>query len=478
MSTAPIFFSYSRNDSEFVLQLASDVRAAGGDLWLDQLDIAAGSQWDVEVQNALKRADFLIVVLSPTSVASQNVMDEVSYAIDEGKHVVPVVIADCEIPFRLRRIQHIDFRSKYDEACKTLMHVLNDKPVLGSDSSSQTGQRPDMHQGNATRSGANKFKAIVLVLLVAAVVGGVFYQQGLLPFSLDGTDKRQPDSDQKLVSVPDVLGQPVSLARDAFSNAGLAAKVTYQEAICYPAGLVIEQDEGKLPKGKEASIVVSKMRRIEGSLVGFRYGRNVLLDLKPRVYGNMTGIYYRWLEITLNERKLSSVEFKNPFADGVVTRITDSSGRTLSIPTDGGLIQQATLGAKLEPYATAHRMVGVYKHVTKPYGYEFAIFSDEGTLCECDELWSPHPLRTDQVTITFVHTRPSLVSVYLHPMGETEGSIIVLNEETSQIQMTVPVKSRWCIRSGPFSNSEELTSVVAAQDGQVLIVADIGFATS
>ena len=41
-----LFFSYSRADGEFVLKLASDLRAAGIDLWLDQEDIPPGERWD------------------------------------------------------------------------------------------------------------------------------------------------------------------------------------------------------------------------------------------------------------------------------------------------------------------------------------------------------------------------------------------------------------------------------------------------
>ncbi|PKP40461.1 MAG: hypothetical protein CVT96_08715 [Bacteroidetes bacterium HGW-Bacteroidetes-13] len=44
MSTETIFFSYSRDDTEFVLQLAKNLRQAGADVWLDQLDISPGSR--------------------------------------------------------------------------------------------------------------------------------------------------------------------------------------------------------------------------------------------------------------------------------------------------------------------------------------------------------------------------------------------------------------------------------------------------
>lgn len=119
------FFSYSRNDSEFVLKLATDLRTAGNDIWLDQLDIVAGKRWDAEIEKALEGAETMMVVLSPTSVASNNVMDEVSYALEEGKRVIPILISDCEIPFRIKRLQRVDFRGDYEQALKKLVNALS-----------------------------------------------------------------------------------------------------------------------------------------------------------------------------------------------------------------------------------------------------------------------------------------------------------------------------------------------------------------
>ena len=39
------FFSYSRDDSEFALRLAEDLKAAGAGVWIDQLDIQPGQRW-------------------------------------------------------------------------------------------------------------------------------------------------------------------------------------------------------------------------------------------------------------------------------------------------------------------------------------------------------------------------------------------------------------------------------------------------
>jgi len=131
-----IFLSYSRADSEFVLKLARDLRSAGANIWLDQLDIPTGKRWDLAVEEALTHANHLIVILSESSVASNNVMDEVSYAIEQKKMIFPVVINNCNIPFRLKRLQYIDFIVDYD---KGLAKLLTDLGIKQSSATKTSG---------------------------------------------------------------------------------------------------------------------------------------------------------------------------------------------------------------------------------------------------------------------------------------------------------------------------------------------------
>jgi hypothetical protein len=118
------FFSYSRHDSEFTLKLAKDLRAAGAPVWLDQLDISPGRHWDTAVEKAISVSSSLLVVLSPDSIQSENVMDEVSYALEEGKLVIPVLYRDCKIPLRLRRLQYIDLRTDYQAGLAEIRKML------------------------------------------------------------------------------------------------------------------------------------------------------------------------------------------------------------------------------------------------------------------------------------------------------------------------------------------------------------------
>ncbi|HEY1525235.1 MAG TPA: toll/interleukin-1 receptor domain-containing protein [Candidatus Angelobacter sp.] len=70
------FLSYARADSEFVLRLVGDLKAAGANVWLDHADILPSQHWDAEIEKALTECPRLAIVLSPASVESQNVMDE------------------------------------------------------------------------------------------------------------------------------------------------------------------------------------------------------------------------------------------------------------------------------------------------------------------------------------------------------------------------------------------------------------------
>jgi hypothetical protein len=122
--SSPAFISYSREDSEFAFRLAQDLRAAGANVWLDQLDIQPGRPWDNAIEDALMGAPQMLIVLSPSSAKSDNVRNEISFALDQGKIIVPVLYKDCVVPLRLQRSQRIDFRADYATGLAHLLEHL------------------------------------------------------------------------------------------------------------------------------------------------------------------------------------------------------------------------------------------------------------------------------------------------------------------------------------------------------------------
>ncbi len=120
-----VFFSYSPEDSEFALPLAARLRAAGADVWIDKWEaLTPGQKWLYNRHAAMNKCPTFLVILSPSSLTSPEVMSSTDLAIQEGKRVIPVLYRECEVPLRLRRLQYVDFRTDYDCGLKTLLETL------------------------------------------------------------------------------------------------------------------------------------------------------------------------------------------------------------------------------------------------------------------------------------------------------------------------------------------------------------------
>jgi hypothetical protein len=110
------FLSYARADQDFALRLARDLRGDDANIWVDQIDIQPSDRWDRAVEIAVRECIGLVLVLSPRSGQSDNVLDEISVALDAGKPVIPVLIEPCLPPLRLARVQFIDAVADYPGA--------------------------------------------------------------------------------------------------------------------------------------------------------------------------------------------------------------------------------------------------------------------------------------------------------------------------------------------------------------------------
>ena len=63
MEIKNLFFSYSRADgADFALRLAVDLQKEGFNVWIDQQNIRAGSEWDLEIEKALETCDCLLII--------------------------------------------------------------------------------------------------------------------------------------------------------------------------------------------------------------------------------------------------------------------------------------------------------------------------------------------------------------------------------------------------------------------------------
>lgn len=117
-----VFISYARADSAFATRLANNLLKQHIDVWLDVYRIEPGRSWARQIGEALDLCQVMLVVLSPTSVASENVDDEWNYYLDQKKPTLCVLHQPCKVPYRLSKLQHISFHeTDYDQA---LAHVV------------------------------------------------------------------------------------------------------------------------------------------------------------------------------------------------------------------------------------------------------------------------------------------------------------------------------------------------------------------
>jgi hypothetical protein len=96
----------------------------GANVWIDQLGIGLGENWDNAIEEALEKSETFMLILSPTSVESPNVQDEVSIAINTNKKMVPILIEECKLPMRWQRRQYADLANNPDKAINDILTFL------------------------------------------------------------------------------------------------------------------------------------------------------------------------------------------------------------------------------------------------------------------------------------------------------------------------------------------------------------------
>ena len=158
---ASIFLSYARNDLAVAKRVAGALESAGHRVWWDR-HLSAGSRFSKEIDLALRAADLVVVLWSPSSIESTWVQDEAAFGRDH-KRLLPVLIDAVEPPLGFRQFQGMSVgRSarKLDPLLAAVATRLG-QPVASPRRKTQSGWRlPDLWRWVA-----------VGVLIMGALVG-------------------------------------------------------------------------------------------------------------------------------------------------------------------------------------------------------------------------------------------------------------------------------------------------------------------
>jgi adenylate cyclase len=103
---ADVFVSYARIDKARVAPLVAAIEAKGWSVWWDP-DIAPGQEFDDQIEAEINAAKAVVVVWTPTSVASRWVRGEAREAAERGI-LVPVRFEQARLPMDVRAIHTTD----------------------------------------------------------------------------------------------------------------------------------------------------------------------------------------------------------------------------------------------------------------------------------------------------------------------------------------------------------------------------------
>lgn len=146
-TTPYVFICYAHDEREAVVGQIDWLRSQGFTVWFDEA-IEAGSRWSDDLARAVEGCSAFLYFLCPRSVSSRYCLDEVHFALECSRPIVPVEIAPVTLTPGLKlslggthrlfmhKMEPDEFRRKLAKGLKDAMaggtaaHPLETRPAL------------------------------------------------------------------------------------------------------------------------------------------------------------------------------------------------------------------------------------------------------------------------------------------------------------------------------------------------------------
>ena len=113
-----IFISYSEEDMEIQEKIRKRMMREGFTVWINTVDIPTAADFQIAINRGIEKADNIVLLLSPHSLASKYCQQELAYARRYHKRIIPLLVQSMDVitlPTNLRMLQFIDFSSLASE---------------------------------------------------------------------------------------------------------------------------------------------------------------------------------------------------------------------------------------------------------------------------------------------------------------------------------------------------------------------------
>ena len=96
--------SYSHKDRDRVEPIVSVIEEMGRRVWMDRSDITGQTGWAGQIVRAIRECRAVVLMASPNSYTSDQVVRELYLAMNHRKTIVPIEIEPAEMPDELQYI--------------------------------------------------------------------------------------------------------------------------------------------------------------------------------------------------------------------------------------------------------------------------------------------------------------------------------------------------------------------------------------
>jgi hypothetical protein len=157
-----IFISYSSADRFEALELFKLLEDNGCEVWMDYFDITPAQRLAEQLQSNIEMAEWVCLLMSPASVASQWVENEVNKTQSLSKKLLGIILRSCTIPNFITDIVHIDARMGLsDQNTKTrIVETVTNKRLLNEEDKLNEGKRFEIKK-QEIRDNTNKYLPLI-----------------------------------------------------------------------------------------------------------------------------------------------------------------------------------------------------------------------------------------------------------------------------------------------------------------------------
>jgi len=103
-AASTLFVSYSHKDKARVEPIVTQIEGMGRQVWLDRTSITGQAGWAGQIVRAIRECRAVVLMASPNSYSSDQVVRELYLAMNHKKPIVPIEIEPAELPDELQYI--------------------------------------------------------------------------------------------------------------------------------------------------------------------------------------------------------------------------------------------------------------------------------------------------------------------------------------------------------------------------------------